>query len=187
MGARRPNPKLAKIHRTYTVEEVARLYDVHRNTVRQWIKGGLACMDTARPTLIRGQDLANYLRKKRLAKKRPCQPGQIYCMRCRVPRQPAEQQAVYEAHTPTQGNLIGQCPTCGSRMFRRVSFATLAQISGPLRVSQPNARQHIAETARPSVNSDFEQDAPAHENAQPQQRADQAPVLLFLEGGQAAE
>ena len=45
MGARRPNPKLAKIHRTYTVEEVARLYDVHRNTVRQWIKDGLPSMD----------------------------------------------------------------------------------------------------------------------------------------------
>lgn len=187
MGTRRPNPKLAKIHRTYTVEEVARLYDVHRNTVRQWIKGGLPSMDNARPTLVRGQDLADYLRKKRLAKKRPCLPGQIYCMRCREPRQPAGQQAVYEAHTLGQGNLIGQCPTCGSRMFRRVSFARLVQISGPLQVFQPNAQQHIAETAPPSVNSDFKQDASANENAQPQQRADQAPVLRFLEGGQAAE
>jgi hypothetical protein len=39
MGTRHPNPRLAKIHRNYTVEEVANVFGVHRNTVRQWIKG----------------------------------------------------------------------------------------------------------------------------------------------------
>lgn len=34
MGKRHPNPRLAKIHRSYTVEEVAGVFGVHRNTVR---------------------------------------------------------------------------------------------------------------------------------------------------------
>ena len=33
MGSRHPNPRLAKIHRTYSVEEMTRLLHVHKNTV----------------------------------------------------------------------------------------------------------------------------------------------------------
>ncbi len=32
MRKRRPNPRLAKIHRNYSVEEIATLYDIHKNT-----------------------------------------------------------------------------------------------------------------------------------------------------------
>lgn len=169
MGTRRPNPKLAKIHLNYSVEEVARLYGVHRNTVRQWIKDGLPTIDSVRPMLILGKDLGAYLRRRREANKRPCLPGQIYCMRCREPREPDGRRAIYQPHTPTQGNLIGLCPTCGKRMFRRVSFTKLAQISGALQVGQTIPQQHIAETTTPSVNSDFRQDSAIHENTQPQQ------------------
>ena len=43
--SKRPNPNLAKIHRNYTVEEVADLFSVHKNTVRLWVKNGLATND----------------------------------------------------------------------------------------------------------------------------------------------
>ena len=36
MGAHHPNPRLAKIHRCYSVEEVSRLFRIHKNTVRHW-------------------------------------------------------------------------------------------------------------------------------------------------------
>ncbi|MGE0484834.1 MAG: hypothetical protein AB7Q81_11900 [Gammaproteobacteria bacterium] len=48
MRKRRPNPRLAKLHRSYTEEEVARLFDIHRNTVRACIKQGLSVIDTRR-------------------------------------------------------------------------------------------------------------------------------------------
>jgi hypothetical protein len=35
--SRYPNYRLVKIHRNYTVEEIARLLKVHKNTVRGWI------------------------------------------------------------------------------------------------------------------------------------------------------
>ena len=62
--AKRPNPNLAKIHRCYTVEEVATLFGIHKNTVRKCVKDGLATNDDKRPMLIRGSDLKNTCSRK---------------------------------------------------------------------------------------------------------------------------
>jgi hypothetical protein len=45
MRKRHPNHRLVKIHRSYTVEEIAKLYVIHKNTVRRWVKSGLAISD----------------------------------------------------------------------------------------------------------------------------------------------
>ena len=61
MGAHHPNPRLAKIHRNYSVEDTARLFNVHKNTVRNWLKDGLEPIDDQRPTLVRGEELRRFL------------------------------------------------------------------------------------------------------------------------------
>lgn len=159
MGKRLPNPRLAKIHRSYTVDEVAGLYGIHKNTVRDWVKRGLPTSDDRRPMLILGKDLAAFLQSKRMANKNPCKPGEIYCVRCRAPRPPAGGMAEYQALTPTSGNLIAICPCCDSMMYRRVNIAKLALISADLEVSLPQALQHIDESPLPSVNCDLKQGA----------------------------
>ena len=103
MSKRLPNPRLAKIHRNYTVEEIATLFGVHRNTVRAWIKRGLPTSDDRHPLLILGRDLAAFLQAQRAKNKRTCQPGEIYCVRCRAPKAPAGAMADYEALSATQG------------------------------------------------------------------------------------
>jgi hypothetical protein len=132
MRKRRPNYRLVKILRNYTVEEVARLFGRHKNTVRAWVKVGLPTCDSKRPTLILGRDLAAYLRARRMGNKRPCQPGEIYCVRCRVPKLPAGEMADYEPVTDKVGNLKGICPDCEGMIFRRASLAKLPQIRGKL-------------------------------------------------------
>ena len=155
MRKRHPNPRLAKIHRNYTVEEIAVLFRVHRNTVRQWVKQGLPTIDRRRPILICGADLVAYLRERRTKNKRKCSPGEVYCMRCRIPRTPAGDMADYEPVTPTHGNLIGICPTCEAMMYRRVSLARIEQVRGNLNITLPQAQGHIGESDRPSVNRDL--------------------------------
>ena len=58
-------------------------------------------------------------------------------------------------HTATGGNLVGICPTCGSRMFRRVNLAKLTHVAGGLHVAVAEAQEHIGESPQPSVNCDF--------------------------------
>lgn len=155
MAQRLPNPRRAKLHRNYTVEEVARLYDIHRNTVRQWVKRGLPLCDNLRPALILGADLAAFLIHQRNRNKRPCKPGEIYCVRCRLPQRPALDMADYQPLTATSGNLIGLCPQCTGTVYRRVSRARLAAAAGNLDVQFRPAREHIDESGQFSVNSDF--------------------------------
>ncbi|MDP2323805.1 MAG: helix-turn-helix domain-containing protein [Gammaproteobacteria bacterium] len=155
---RLPNPRRVKIHRSYSVEEVARLLDVHKNTVREWRRRGLPTMDEQRPLLILGRDLAAYLVQRRRANKRPCQPGEIYCVRCRKPQRPAGDMADYLPLSATGGNLEGICPACDSMIYRRVSYAGLKAVRGDLAVSLAGVLERIDESSKPSVNSDFGQE-----------------------------
>lgn len=155
MSKRHPNPRLAKIHRNYTVEEIATLFGVHRNTVRAWVKQGLPTADNRRPMLILGRDLVAFLCARRAKNKRTCLPGEIYCFRCRAPKAAAGDMADYQSLTETQGNLIAICVDCETIMYRRVSLAKLEQVRGKLDITIPQALRHITESVQPSVNSDL--------------------------------
>ena len=153
MKRRHPNHRLVKIHRSYTVEEIAELLTVHKNTVRRWVKNGLAITDDKRPMLILGIDLAAFLKARRTENKRPCKPGEIFCVRCRALKHPAEDMVEYEPVTEKFGNLIAICPDCGAIMNRRVSLAKINQICGGMDISFPQALEHLIERANPTVNS----------------------------------
>lgn len=152
MSSRKPNYRLAKIHRSYSVQEVAELFGTHRNTVREWIRAGLPTIDGDRPIMIAGCDLGGFLRARKQRNARPCGIGEIYCCRCRVPQTPAGNHAVYQPMTATTGNLIGICSTCSARMNRRVSFAKLEAVRGEVAVSIAVAQERIGESHQPSVN-----------------------------------
>ncbi|WP_417473293.1 helix-turn-helix domain-containing protein [Luteimonas mephitis] len=155
MPKRHPNHRLVKRHRNYTIEEIATLFGTHRNTVRNWLKKGLRTIDDRRPLLILGSVLSEYLASRRARSKRPCAPGEIYCLPCRSPRAPLNNLVVYQSLTHDRGNLVGVCPACGRRLFRRVSQATLAASVGELEVRFTDAEEHISERPHPSVNCDF--------------------------------
>ena len=155
--AKLQNPNRAKIHRNYTVEEIAQLYSVHKNTVRCWIKDGLPAIDRKRPVLIAGADLRSYWQSKRNSRKRKCQPYEMYCVRCRIPQRPAENMADYEPLNDDNGRLIGLCPGCGGIMNKFVKLTRLDEISGYLDITQTKPLKHISESDNPLVNSDFNQ------------------------------
>jgi len=155
MGKRHPNPRIVKIHRTYTVEELARLFPVHKNTVRIWIKAGLRTIDGKRPTMILGAEASAFLQARQARNKRTCKPGEIYCLRCKAPRTPAGDMTEYMPINENVGNLRAICPDCESLIHRLVGKAELRQVLGKLDVTFPQALRHLSESNQPSVNSDL--------------------------------
>ncbi|MBU0673013.1 MAG: helix-turn-helix domain-containing protein [Proteobacteria bacterium] len=155
MKKRHPNHRLIKIHRSYTVEEIAELFGMHKHSVRQWVKVGLATCDAKRPMLILGRDLVAFLQARRVKNKQACKPGEIYCVGCRAPKSPAEDWAEYKSITEKTGNLIAICPDCNSIMNRRVSLAKIEQVRGGMDISFSVASEHIVESIKPTVNIDL--------------------------------
>jgi hypothetical protein len=159
MRKRSPNPRLVKIHRNYNVEEVSSLLKIHKNTVREWIKKGLATIDDKRPTLIHGQDISTFLQARRVKNKRPCKPNQMYCLRCREPKVPAGNMVDYQSKTKSMGNLFGFCPDCEAGMNRATSLKKLEKILLVLDINLPEGLEHIVDINESTVNSDLRQGA----------------------------
>ena len=154
MGSRHPNPRLAKIHRSYSVEEMARLFSIHKNTVRSWFKQGLVPIDGQRPTVVRGEEIRRFLGERRARSKQTCGPGRIYCLPCRAPKEPAGNMAECIQTGDTTGTLRGICPTCDRMIYRRVNPLKLDAVRGDLDVTVTQARPRIEETATLYVNCD---------------------------------
>lgn len=125
---KRINPRVAKLHRSYTTFELADLLGVHRNTVRHWKKVGLPVVDGARPPLILGSEFQAWWGKRRKAAKRPCPAGQMYCLKCRAPRPPAFGMVDYTPRNASTGNLTAICSACDGVMHRAASHSSLAAL-----------------------------------------------------------
>ena len=152
MGSRHPNPRLVKIHRSYSVEEIARLFKLHKNTVRAWLRQGLEAIDGQRPTIARGVEIRRFLTDRRKRAKRPCGPGRIYCLPCRAPKVPAGNMAECVATGDATGTLQGICPDCERMIYRRVNPQKIGAVRGDLDVTFTQAGARIEETTKPNVN-----------------------------------
>jgi hypothetical protein len=152
---RHPNHSLVKIHRSYTVKEVARLLGVHTNTVHQWIKVGLQIIENTYPKLIQGQDLRRFLQVRRDRKKCPCKAGQMYCFRCRASKALAGGMLDYRFRTDSVVNAIGICRDCDCMMYRCVKVTELDQFREKSDTTFPQAPRRLSEIDQPSVNSDL--------------------------------
>jgi hypothetical protein len=165
MGYRHPNPRLVKVHRNYSVEEIARLFRVHKNTIRSWLKQGLCPIDDCRPTLILGRELRRFLYERRRKAKQTCGPGWIYCIACRAPKEPAGKMAECIPTGPQGGNLRGICPDCNRLIYRRVNLAKIGEVSGDLDITFTQPGPRIGESAALSVNCASNKKAHANVNA----------------------
>lgn len=161
--ARRPNWRLIKTHRNYTVEGASQKLGVAKGTILRWLKDGLlrAVMDK-RPFLIMGHDLIAF-GKQRRAPKQTCALNECYCFTCRSPQAPAGRLADLVPVTNKTGDLEALCSTCGGMMHKRVSLSqqdNLAQLLDlkirPARLpfSMPDAEPFCPANAAPPLQSD---------------------------------
>jgi hypothetical protein len=154
---KRLNARRVKIHRNYTVDDVARLFNVHKNTVRNWIRSGLPTIDDRRPNLILGRELVGFLHSRRSQTRQRCGPGQLYCVRCRSPQRPAGRRADYIPISSSSGNLRGLCPDCLGPMYRLVSVSKLVAVAGDLDIQGTLGWPTIKDTSYPCLNNDLDE------------------------------
>ena len=145
MASRRHNPRLAKSLRSYTIADVATLYGVHRNTVRNWLADGLKAIDDKRPILINGGELNRHHAAKRASAKGHCGPGEIYCLACRAPRVPAGRMADYLPGLGGVGTVSAICPDCENVMTQRVNARRLSDLRAVVEVEFRPAPEPIEE------------------------------------------
>lgn len=149
------NQNLVKINRNYTFEEMAQVFGIHKNTVANWIKNGLPCLNERRPFLILGVDAREYLKAQRTSKKQKCMLYEMYCMRCKSPQRPAENMVDYEPINDSTGRLIGLCATCEGIINKYARLDDLKLIREELDIDLPRAQKHINKRDTPLLNSDF--------------------------------
>lgn len=159
MPTKRINPRLAKVHRSYSVDELARVLGAHKNTVRGWIKTGLPVSDDQRPCLILGNEFQAWWGKRRKAAKRPLQPGQLYCFKCRQPKAPALGMVELVATNAVTGNMKALCETCGTMMHRRARLTSIATIMPDLDIQNREASPSIIDWSQPSLNCAYPKEA----------------------------
>jgi Helix-turn-helix domain len=111
---------------SYTVEEAAQALNVHRNTVRNWIRNcGLPAMTGSRPHLVLGSVLVDFVKGRLSALKRKCGRGELYCLRCRAPRRPIAELIEQRPMASGRTRIVAVCSTCETLMHRFVANRNL--------------------------------------------------------------
>ena len=136
--ARRHNGRRVKIHRSYTITELAAA--LGRAQAHGWPmdRGWTPTTDDKRPLLIHGEDIRAFM-KAREPNKQTCRPGEFYCLSCRVPKRPAGDMADYIPRTPVARRCCAASARLAERMiYRAASSPTIEEIGG-------RNRRHIAD------------------------------------------
>lgn len=159
--SRRINPNRVKIHRNYTVRELANRLGIHKNTVTNWQQNGLVPIEKRRPYLFQGATVRAFLVSRNKARKRPCPAGMLYCFKCREPRRPVPTSINYIQKRAGAGNLRAVCSACGTTMNRTVRQAAIPAVLPGLLVQFTEASPRLNGSSSPSFNCDLERQATA--------------------------
>lgn len=113
--------RLIKENYTYTLQEIADLFGVDLMTVRRWVRDdGLRRIPGVRPYLVHSSELRRFRAARNNARKRKCEPGKVYCFRCRLPKIPNNGTGIVVFQPNNCVRFQALCSTCGGRMNKAI-------------------------------------------------------------------
>ena len=151
---------LIKAGRTYTIKEIATVLNCHVRTVQEWIKQGLEVIDrNSKPYLISGRVAKQFLKQKSDKFKVKLKKNELYCLKCRAPRESLDDELRFEYTGKLLGNgerqvsIKGLCPICSTVIQR---FSSNKGISNLYSLEKLRERGLILiETDDISLNTDM--------------------------------
>ena len=141
--SKRYNPNKVKINRNYTVREIALLYGVHKKTVTNWFKRGLTTISKQGNYLILGSDLKDFIKYMRSVDKRPCEINEMFCMKCRVPREPERETLFFAPLSQSSGCMKGSCVVCNTPMNKFFNLTHLPVLQRNFDVTLPLQQKRL--------------------------------------------
>lgn len=154
---KRTSYRLVKTHRSYTVDETARLLGVCKGTVRRWMKHDLVAMQEKKPALIRGIDLKHYLQSQSKPKQK-CELDECRCFKCKSNQKLAFGEAEIIFDNSATPNLCGLCISCSTVMHKRISKAQITALQAILQITFIQADEPIRNRAKPRLNEHLQKD-----------------------------
>ncbi|MGH1397655.1 MAG: helix-turn-helix domain-containing protein [Alphaproteobacteria bacterium] len=101
----------------YGIDDVCAVFNMHPQTVRKWIKNGLKTIDNGKPSLIYGNDLIVFLKKKNTKNKCETAFHELFCLKCQDAR-PIYQNKIAVTQKTQILNVCGVCRTCKAKMYQ---------------------------------------------------------------------
>jgi hypothetical protein len=126
---RRYPVNLVKLSYSYEPAEIVKLFGIHRNTVRHWLKEGLVSIDDRRPILVSGAELRAFITGRQQARKQKCGPGEFFCFRCRATRKPWGGMADFSILNNKISKVIAFCSVWKRRCTGRSAARTSRNLS----------------------------------------------------------
>lgn len=156
---RRRRYPVNRIKQSYSYEpvEIAKLFGLHRNTVRHWLKDGLQPIDGRRPILVHGAVLRTFISERQQARRQKCSLDEFFCFRCRVPRKAWGNVADMVPHTEKVAKLNALCCVCETRMHRTIRRADIPKLDQLIDI-QPMASERLRDRSDANANCDFDKD-----------------------------
>ncbi len=159
MSRRKRTYNTRRIKRSYSyyLTEIAELFRIHKNSVRNWIKTGLPLVDGRRPHMVHGSALVIFLDERQSKRKHRCQPHEFFCFKCRLPRPPWEGLADMTITSEKRLQLSGICSTCNTQVFKAGSVAKIPEYAKTFNLQTVQGR-HIIERSHPTLMCHFEKE-----------------------------
>ena len=149
------NTRRIKRNYPYYLQEIAELFDIHKNSVRNWVKSGLPLVDQIRPHMVHGSALIAFLNERQSKRKHRCLTHEFFCFKCRQPRPLWERLADITITSATRLQLSGICNTCNTQVFKAGSVAKIPEYTKTFNLQKVQGR-HIIEHSNPNLMCHFE-------------------------------
>lgn len=117
---RKFNIRMITSKKSYTIEEIADLFNIHPVSISRWFTEGLKKIDDKHPSLVFGEDLINFLSLKKQLNKHPCEDNQLFCVKCQEPRQSRNNTVCIKVND-SRTIIVGSCEICGTKMNKAIS------------------------------------------------------------------